>query len=77
MTKQVRKLTAQQQKSIRLFLSSCNDTEVAEELGVARQTVNIQKENNLLYSGQHEFIVGQPDHPLVEWLRIYTKRELL
>ena len=46
MTKQVRKLTAQQQKSIRLFLSSCNDTEVAAELGVARQTVNNWKNKN-------------------------------
>ena len=46
MTKQVRKLTSQQQKSIRLFLSGCNDTEVAEELGVARQTVNAWKNKN-------------------------------
>jgi len=45
-TKQVRKLTSQQQKSIRLFLSGCNDTEVAEELGVARQTVNAWKNKN-------------------------------
>ena len=46
MTKQVRKLTSQQQKSIRLFLSGCNDTEVAAELGVARQTVNNWKNKN-------------------------------
>ena len=46
MTKQVRKLTSQQQKSIRLFLSGCNDTEVAAELGVARQTVNTWKNKN-------------------------------
>ena len=46
MTKQVRKLTSQQQKSIRLFLSGSNDTEVAAELGVARQTVNNWKNKN-------------------------------
>ena len=44
---------------------------------IIKLTETIQKGNNLLYSGQHEFIVGQPDHPLVEWLWNYTKMQLL
>ena len=46
MTKQVKRLTAKQQQAISLFLSCKNDTEVAEELGVARQTVNTWKNKN-------------------------------
>ena len=52
MTKRVRKLTSQQQKSIRLFLSGCNDTEVAAELGVARQTVNTWKNKNQSFAAE-------------------------
>ena len=46
MTKQVKRLTAKQQQAISLFLSCKNDTEVAAELGVARQTVNTWKNKN-------------------------------
>ena len=46
MTKQVKRLTAKQQQAISLFLSCKNDTEVAAELGVARQTVNNWKNKN-------------------------------
>ena len=46
MTKQVKRLTAKQQQAISLLLSCKNDTEIAEELGVARQTVNNWKNKN-------------------------------
>ena len=46
MTKQVKRLTAKQQQAISLFLSCKNDTEVAAELGVARQTVNVWRNKN-------------------------------
>ena len=46
MTKQVKRLTAKQQQAISLLLSYKNDTEVAQELGVARQTVNTWKNKN-------------------------------
>ena len=45
-TKQVKRLTAKQQQAISLLLSYKNDTEVAQELGVARQTVNTWKNKN-------------------------------
>ena len=46
MTKQVKRLRAKQQQAISLLLSYKNDTEVAQELGVARQTVNAWKNKN-------------------------------
>ena len=46
MTKQVKRLTSKQQQAISLLLSCKNDTEVAEELGVARQTGNTWKNKN-------------------------------
>ena len=49
MSNQVSKLTSQQQKAIRLFLSGRNDTQVAEELGVARQTVNNWKNRRRVF----------------------------
>ena len=49
MSNQVRKLTPQQQKGIRLFLSGRNNTQVAEELGVARQTVNNWKNKHRVF----------------------------
>ena len=52
MTKQVKRLTAKQQQAISLFLSCKNDTEVAEELGVARQTMNTWKNKNLDFAAE-------------------------
>ena len=52
MSNQVRKLTPQQQKAIRLFLSGRNNTQVAEELGVARQTVNNWKHNDAAFAAR-------------------------
>ena len=52
MTKQVKRLTAKQQQVISLLLSCKNDTEVAEELGVARQTVNNWKNKNLGFAAE-------------------------
>ena len=46
MTKQVKRLRAKQQQAISLLLSYKNDTEVAQELGIARQTVNTWKNKN-------------------------------
>ena len=46
MTKQVKRLTAKQQQAISLLLSCKNNTAVAQELGVAGQTVNIWKNKN-------------------------------
>ena len=40
MTKEDKRLNGPQQKAINLFLAGMNDTGVAEELEVARQTVN-------------------------------------
>ena len=52
MTKEDRKLTGPQQKAINLFLSGMNDTEVAESLSVARQTVNKWKNQNLRFGAE-------------------------
>ena len=52
MTKQVKRLTAKQQQAISLFLSCKNDTEVAEELGVARQTGNTWKNKNQSFAAE-------------------------
>ena len=52
MTKQVKRLTSKQQQAISLLLSCKNDTEVAEELGVARQTMNTWKNKNLDFAAE-------------------------
>ena len=52
MTKEDKKLTGPQQKAINLFLAGMNDTEVADSLGVARQTVNKWKNQNLRFGAE-------------------------
>jgi len=52
LTKQVKRLTSKQQQAISLLLSCKNDTEVAEELGVARQTMNTWKNKNLDFAAE-------------------------
>ena len=46
MTKEDKRLSGPQQKAINLFLAGMNDTDVAEELGLARQTVNKWRNKN-------------------------------
>ena len=46
MTKGDKRLSGPQQKAINLFLAGMNDTDVAEELGLARQTVNKWRNKN-------------------------------
>ena len=52
MSNQVRKLPPPQQKGIRLFLSGRNNTQVAEELGVARQTVNNWRRHDAVFAAR-------------------------
>ena len=46
MTKEDKKLSGPQQKAINLFLAGLNDTQVGEQVGVARSTVNKWKNKN-------------------------------
>ena len=54
MTKEDKRLSGPQQKGINLFLAGMNDTEVAEELGLARQTVNKWRNKNQNFGAKLE-----------------------
>ena len=54
MTKEDKRLSGPQQKAINLFLAGMNDTEVAEELGLARQTVNKWRNKNQNFGAKLE-----------------------
>ena len=54
MTKGDKRLSGPQQKAINLFLAGMNDTEVAEELGLARQTVNKWRNKNQNFGAKLE-----------------------
>ena len=54
MTKEDKRLSGPQQKAINLFLAGMNDTDVAEELGLARQTVNKWRNKNQNFGAKLE-----------------------
>ena len=54
MTKEDKRLSGPQQKAINLFLAGMNDTEVTEELGLARQTVNKWRNKNQNFGAKLE-----------------------
>ena len=54
MTKEDKKLSGPQQKAINLFLAGLNDTQVGEQVGVARSTVNKWKNKNPNFGAELE-----------------------